>query len=309
MAATLPEHLDIRPATADDQFAVYALFEDHSRNLVGIVQRDARRIRRIWPADVEKDVRVIAAPDGTLIGFILAHPDTRTWVSACVHPAYQGQGIGTALIKQAVNGATGSGAMQARAVVAVKNQASRRAFEVADFRVLPKTHHLMRCDVAGATARPSAPGMEAVRPLTRDADAQRVLQLAPSLTRTVEDVTHLADVGTNTYLIAECDGRVTAFVEMVKVQQLHYAGAWVETLVAPVLSAARISRPGSPSVVEGAYLGGAVPLIASAVEWAKAEGLDEIGCLVAVQDWQLHHAFASEGFTSAGEYLVLMQTF
>ena len=260
--------------------------------------------QRAWVAEV----------DGSVAGFVTAFP-TRTLKAdgwevdlLAVHPQHQRQGIGTALIKQAVNGATGSGAMQARAVVAVKNQASRRAFEVADFRVLPKTHHLMRCDVAGATARPSAPGMEAVRPLTRDADAQRVLQLAPSLTRTVEEVAHLADVGTNTYLVAECDGRVTAFVEMVKVQTLHYAGAWVETLVAPVLSAARISRPGSPSVVEGAYLGGAVPLIASAVEWAKAEGLDEIGCLVAVQDWQLHHAFASEGFTSAGEYLVLMQT-
>lgn len=260
--------------------------------------------QRAWVAEV----------GGSVIGFVTAFP-TRTLKAdgwevdlLAVHPQHQHQGIGRALIRQAVKGAADSGATRARAAVAVKNQASRRAFEAAGFRALPATHHLMRCDVAGATARPPVPGMEAVRTLAGDADAKQVLQLAPSSTRTVEDVMKLTDKGSNAFLLAERDGHIAALAELVRVQTLLYAGVWVETLVAPVLSAARMSRPGSPSVVEGTYLGGAMPLIASAVEWAKVEGLDEIGCLVAVQDWQLHHAFASEGFTSAGEYSVLMRT-
>lgn len=237
----------------------------------------------------------VAEMGGSVAGFVTAFP-TRTLQAdgwevdlLAVHPQHQRRGIGRALIGQAVNGAAGSGAMRVRAVAAVNNRASRRAFEAVGFREQPQTYHLMRCDLVGATIRPPVPGTEAVRPLINEADARQVLRLAPAMSRSVSEVTRLADARTNTYLVIERHGRFTAFVELLKVQTLLYAGVWVETL--------RTGRSREATL-----------LIATAVEWAKAEGLDEIGCLVAVQDWRLHHALVGEGFTSAGEYLVLMRT-
>lgn len=257
--------------------------------------------QRAWVAEV----------DGSVAGFVAAFP-TRTLQAEswevdllAVHPQYQRQGIGTALIKQAVRGAAGSGAAQARAVVTVKNHASRRAFEAAGFQALPETHHLMRCDVAGAAARPPVPGMETIRPLASEADARGVLQLAPALPRTAPEVTRLVDAETNTLLVAERNGDVSAFVELVKVQTLLYAGAWVETLVTPALSA---TCPELRRRVEGSRLDEAAPLIAAAVERARAKGLDEVGYLVAAWDWRLRQAFVGQGFASTGEYLVMIQT-
>ena len=174
-------------------------------------------------------------------------------------------------------------------MVAVRNHASRRAFEAAGFQTLPQTRHLMRCKVAGAAARPPVPGMDAIRELTGEADAGGLLQLAPALPHTVQEVTRLANAGSTTILVSERDGGISAFAELVKVRTLLYAGVWVEMLV--------ISHPDE-----------ATSLIAAAVEQAKAEGLDEIGSLVTARDWRLRQAFASEGFVSAGEYLVMIHT-
>ena len=258
--------------------------------------------QRAWVAEV----------DGSVAGFVAAFP-TRTLQAEswevdvlAVHPQYKRQGIGTALIKQAVRGmALRHSSGQARAVVMVKNHASRRAFEAAGFQALPDTYHLMRCDVAGAAARPPVPGMETIRPLASEADARGVLQLAPALPRTAPEVTRLADAETNTLLVAERNGSVSAFVELVKVQTLLYAGVWLETLVTPALSAA---CPELRRRVEGSRPDEAAPLIAAAVERARAEGLDEIGCLVASWDWRLRQAFVGQGFASTGECLVMIQT-
>lgn len=248
--------------------------------------------QRAWVAEV----------DGSLVGFVTAFP-TRTLQAEswevdllAVQPQHQRQGIGTALIKRAVAGAAGSRATRTRAVVAVKNHPSRRAFEAAGFQALPGTCHLMRCNVAGAAARLPVAGMEAVRGLKGEADARGVLGLAPALPHTAAQVTRLASAKATALLVAERDGSVAAFVELVKVQTLLYAGAWVEILVTSALSHA-----------EGSRRDEAAPLIAAAVEQVRAEGLDEIGCLVATQDWRLRQAFVGEGFVSAGEYLVLVQ--
>ena len=269
-----------------------ATFNDCPYNPAQIVRLLMAGEQRAWVAEV----------DGRVAGLVSAFPtrslQAESWEIdlLAVHPRQQGQGLGTALIKEAVRGASGSGATRARAAVAVKNRGSRRAFEAAGFQASPEICHLMRCEVAGAAARPPVPGGEAVRPLVGEADAQAVLQLAPALARTAREVASLANATANALLLAEGDRGVSAFVEAVKVQTLLYAGAWIETLVAPTLGQG-----------EGSHPHGAVPLIAAAVEWAKAEGLDEIGCLVPAKDWRLHEAFVGQGFASEGEYLIMMQ--
>jgi len=264
------------------------------------------------PYPPEKIVRLLTAGEqrawvaevnGSVVGFVAALPthtlQAENWEIdlLAVHPQHRGQGIGTALIERAVAGAAGSGATRARAVVAARNHASHRAFEAAGFQALSETCHLTRCDVAGAAARPPVPGVEAVRPLNSKADACGVLRLAPALPLTVSEVIRLANAGGNTLLVVERDGHVSAFVELVEVQTLLYAGAWVEMLVTPALSH-----------VEGARPDEAAPLIAAAVESVKAEGLDEIGCLVAARDWRLRQAFVGQGFLFEGKYLIMTQT-
>lgn len=240
--------------------------------------------QRAWVAEV----------NGGVVGFVSAFPTYTMQAEGwevdllAVHPRHRRQGIGTALIKQAVGGASGSGAARARAVVALKNHASRRAFEVAGFQPLPETYHLMRCEVAGAAARTPVPGMEAIHPLASESDASGVLRLSPGLPRMASEVARLANMRANTLLIAKHEGCVSAFAELVQVQTLLYAGVWVEMLVA--------------SRQEEAAL-----LVATAVERAKAEGGDEIGCLVTVRDWRLRQAFVGEGFTSEGKYLVMLR--
>jgi ribosomal protein S18 acetylase RimI-like enzyme len=241
--------------------------------------------QRAWVADV----------DGDVVGFVTAFPTRTLQIDGwevdllAVHPKHQRQGIGTALIKQAVEGAAGSGTTRTRAAVAVKNHASRRAFESAGFEPLPGSFSLMLCTVTNAAARQPLPDRKAIRPLNGKADAQGVLRLAPSLPRTTEEVTRLASAGGIRLFVAGRDGHVSAFVELVKVQTLLYAGAWVEMLLT--------SHPNEASL-----------LIAAAVEWVRANGLDEIGCLVAAWDWRLHQAFVSEGFVSAGKYLIMTRT-
>jgi ribosomal protein S18 acetylase RimI-like enzyme len=247
---------------------------------------------RVWVVEV----------DDAVAGFVAAFA-TRTLQAdgwevdlLAVHPRQQGQGLGAALIEQAVSGAAGSGARRARAVTAVKNRASRRAFEAAGFRALPETFHLMRCVVAGAAARPPLAGGEAVRPLAGEAEARQVLELAPASPRTAPEVARLASAGASAFLVAEREGRVAAFIELVRVQTLLYAGAWVESLAGPALSGVEGSRPSEANL-----------LVVAAVEWARAGGLDEVGCLVAARDWRLRQAFVGEGFFSEGEYLVMVR--
>jgi len=260
-----------------------AAFNDCPYSPAQIVRLLTRGEQRAW----------VAEAGGRVAGFVTAFPthtlQAESWEVdlLAVQPRHRRQGIGTALIKQAAAGAAESGVTQTRGVVAARNHASRRAFEAAGFQILPQTCHLMRCDVAGAADRPPMPGRDAIRRLIGEADARGLLQLAPALPHTAQDVTRLANAESTTILVAERDGGVSAFAELVKVRTLLYAGAWVEMLVT--------SHPDE-----------AAPLIATAVEQVKAEGLDEIGCLVAARDWRLRQAFVGEGFVSAGEYLVMI---
>lgn len=245
----------------------------------------------------------VAEVDGAVAGFVVAFA-TRTLQAdgwevdlLAVHPRQRGQGLGAALIRRAVAGAA-AGARRARAVTAVKNHASRRAFEAAGFRALPEPCHLMRCVLTGAAGRPSPPGVETIRPLAAGTEAgvQQVLRLASASSRTAPEVARLVSAGASAFLVAERDGRVAAFVELIRVQTLLYAGVWVESLAGPVLSE-----------VEGSREAGADRLVVAAVEWARARGLSEVGCLVAARDRRLRQVFAGEGFFSEGEYLVMVR--
>lgn len=237
----------------------------------------------------------LAEADGEPAGFVSAFA-THTlrglgWEVdlLAVRPEYRRRGIARALVRMAVAGAAGSDAERSRAVVAAENHASRRAFEAAGFCPRPEQVHLMRCHSLRQTGRRSVPGETVVRRLTGEAEAHDLLRLAPETACDPKRVVELLKTGGSTFFLAGREDASVALMELVHVRTLLYAGAWIETMVAP--------GPGE-----------AAALIAAAVEWGRDQGWDEIGCLAPLADRQLRRVLAGQGFRSEGLYRVMERT-
>jgi len=102
----LPEGFTVRDGMLDDVQACMDLGNLWSRSVIGqdeLVNVDD--LRQNWnspnfnPAD---DVRLVYAPDGTLVGeaevWAMAKPPVHPWLWARIHPDYNSLGIGTALM-------------------------------------------------------------------------------------------------------------------------------------------------------------------------------------------------------------------
>lgn len=104
MTTRIVESLVWRGPTMDDIPAAVALMNTVSMAEQGVKQVDADYLRREWETPdftPEEDTRFVYAPDGTLIAYIelwsrAPHVHQNAW--GCVHPDYQGQGIGAALM-------------------------------------------------------------------------------------------------------------------------------------------------------------------------------------------------------------------
>lgn len=101
----LPKGYAMRPARLSDLDAAIDLFNACSRALHGRDEFKAEDIRFEWTlpdTDLEKSMRVVLSPEGQMVGYIEvwdthAQP-VHPWVWGRVHPDYEGQGIGTALL-------------------------------------------------------------------------------------------------------------------------------------------------------------------------------------------------------------------
>lgn len=102
----IPEGFTVREGTLDDVQACMDLGNLWSRSVIGQDELvNVEDLRQSWkspnfnPAD---DVRLVYAPDGTLVGEVetwaMAKPPVHPWLWARVHPDYNGLGIGTALM-------------------------------------------------------------------------------------------------------------------------------------------------------------------------------------------------------------------
>jgi len=94
----------LRPATLDDLPEAVAMFNACSRETSGKDEFDLEDYRNEWSdpsIDLAADTRVAQAPDGAIVGCIEVWntpPYTFCWIWGRVHPAFRGQGIGTALM-------------------------------------------------------------------------------------------------------------------------------------------------------------------------------------------------------------------
>ncbi len=104
MATRIVDRLVLRGPTLADLPAAVALINAVSQAEEGITQTDEDQLRQEWEYGdfvPERDARFALDQDGTLIGYIELWPEFaagRLHVWGCVHPAYQGQGIGAALL-------------------------------------------------------------------------------------------------------------------------------------------------------------------------------------------------------------------
>jgi len=245
--------------------------------------------QRAWLAIVEGEVTgfVTAFPTHTLYG--------RNWEVdlVAVQPAFQKQGIATELIKAAVGGAGGRSLDMARAVVATDNPASQRAFTKAGFTPDETLCDLLLYEIRGFAPRPLDSGSVTVRDLALSGqEVGAVLRLGQGLTLRPNDVLALASRQANEILVAVRGEEIVGFAELLYVETLLYRGIWLESVIAQ----------GADREVQAA-------LISEAVERAKRQRLDEVGCLVNAENHLLREALAGQGFGVVNEYYIFRRDF
>lgn len=98
----LPDGYSFRGATLNDVPVVISLFS------IRQVSFQAEELRREWHSqnfNPAMDVRLIFDQREQLIGYIevwtMLNEDRQPWLWGCVHPAYEGHGVGTALLRWA----------------------------------------------------------------------------------------------------------------------------------------------------------------------------------------------------------------
>jgi mycothiol synthase len=94
----------LRPTTLDDMHGALALANACSQEMIGTDEFSIEDYRNSWsdPAhDLAADTCIAQTADGTIVGCVELWNNTPfvgCWIWACVHPAFRGQGIGTALM-------------------------------------------------------------------------------------------------------------------------------------------------------------------------------------------------------------------
>jgi mycothiol synthase len=103
--SSLPEGFSFRAGALDDLGALVGLLNDYWEPLLGMrkVSIDDAQMLFSWPGfDVDASVRVVQSPDGRLVGSImvrdLSSPPVHPDLLGCVHPDFEGRGIGRTLI-------------------------------------------------------------------------------------------------------------------------------------------------------------------------------------------------------------------
>jgi ribosomal protein S18 acetylase RimI-like enzyme len=243
---------------------------------------DAGQVREMLTGGTQRAWLAIA--DGGVVGVVIAFPthglQGPRWEIdlLAVLPEWRGRGLGTRLIR-AASGYGMAVARHARAAVAADNRTSERAFHRAGYQSAPEACNLLiyRTDdllPGGSTSSPhGSPLGVTVREAESVAEAREGMPDLPALDE------H-ADV---CLLLAEQNGRIAGYAELIQVQTLLYQGIWVESLHAP----ARAARE---------------TLVNHAVSYASASGLDEIGAMVRSRDWAFRDSLLARGFRSLGEF-------
>ncbi len=106
MLAELKQGYSARPGTLDDTEALVGLFNEYWQAMIGIVKFSVDDFRSIFSTpgfDVAASLRVVLSPAGEIVGSMLvsdlANPPIHPGVFGCVRQGFEGQGIGSYLLK------------------------------------------------------------------------------------------------------------------------------------------------------------------------------------------------------------------
>jgi mycothiol synthase len=104
-----PAGFTVRGAALEDVETSLEMYNAWAQKVIGEDEiNDAEAIRNEWRSpgfDPAEDIRLVIAPDGTLVGYIevwtTAKPPVHPWIWGRVHPDYSDRGIGTYMLKWA----------------------------------------------------------------------------------------------------------------------------------------------------------------------------------------------------------------
>ncbi|MGQ9599319.1 MAG: GNAT family N-acetyltransferase [Anaerolineae bacterium] len=233
----------------------------------------AQEVQRMLTKGPQRAWLAVAA--GEVIGFVIAFPvsgpqDLKWEIDLlAVRPDWTGQGLGTRLIRAAA-AAGARVARRARAVTAVDNQASLRAFNRAGFRPSVEPCNLLLRRLPGPNLSPcSTPGV--------------TIQRASPTIAFQEASSNPPEGPSGFFLMAEQHGRPAGYIELVQVQTILYRGIWIETVNA------------STPLIRTA-------LVQETLQLAAAASLDEIGMMVPKSEHALQETLLTAGFQSLGDF-------
>ena len=108
MNNNLPKNYTVRPPRMEDAEACVAMFNATSRALQGTAPFTVEDQRHEWQTprlDLERDMRLVLAPDGQVAGYYevwdLENPHTTAFCWGRTHPAHTGRGVGSYLLEWA----------------------------------------------------------------------------------------------------------------------------------------------------------------------------------------------------------------
>jgi ribosomal protein S18 acetylase RimI-like enzyme len=237
----------------------------------------------------------VAEDAGQIVGFVSAFPTHSLGASRwevdelAVLPRYQGRGLGTELVAQALEeGSRLEGLSEARALVASNNVPSQRVFIHNGFTATAEVH-LLSHQITGRVPRPqraNAPSVHRAGP----ADAPGIARLTGCTVTRAAACLRRPD---NLYLLVRRGEEILGCAEMVHVRTLQYEGFWIESV--------SISHRGGAAVLA---------LFNASIEEAKRHmAMDRVGYLAMRGERVLYTAAVREGFGKVVDYLAFVQEF
>lgn len=109
----LPDDFQVRPATMGDIEEVVSLFNACSLAMIGCEDFSIPELHNDWETpnfDLAKSTRLVLNPKGQIIGYAdvwdISNPPVHPFLWGRVHPEYEGQGVGSAMLYWSLNRAS-----------------------------------------------------------------------------------------------------------------------------------------------------------------------------------------------------------
>lgn len=186
----LPTGFRVRGARLEDVEACLEMYNLWAQQAIGEDEiNDAEAIRNEWRSpgfDPAEDIRLVFAPDGTLVGYIevwlTAKPPVHPWIWGRVHPQFSDLGIGSYMLRwaefhalRALDEIPSGLRFAPRVGIYRQAEASKQLFEDFGYRYMRSSYRMM-IDLPEAPPAPAWPEGLRVRTYDPERDLEEVYQ-------------------------------------------------------------------------------------------------------------------------------------